>query len=65
MDLISLVVTILIIGLIVWLLLYVISMVPLPPPFGQVARVIVIVLACLWLISLLLRVTGVDLNLKF
>lgn len=58
MDLISLLVTILVVGLIVWLLLYVIDMLPLPAPFGQIARVIVIVIAVIWLIRVLLAATG-------
>jgi len=62
-GLISLVVTILIVGLVVWLLLYVISIIPLPHPFGQVARIIVIVVACLWLIKMLLGVSGIQLAL--
>jgi hypothetical protein len=61
MDLLSLVVTILIVGLIVWLLLYVIDLIPLPAPFGQIARAVVIVIAVIWLIKILLAVTGIHL----
>lgn len=63
MDLISLLVTILILGLIVWLVLYVISVIPLPAPFGQVARIVVIVIACIILIKILLGLTGVSLHI--
>ena len=63
MDLISLLVTILVVGLVVWLLLYVISILPLPAPFGQVARVVVILIAVIWLIKILLGVSGVHLAL--
>lgn len=59
MDLISLLVSVLVIGLIIWLLLWVIGMLPLPAPFGQIARVIVIVIAVLWLIRLLMGFSGV------
>jgi hypothetical protein len=63
MDLISLLVTILIVGLVVWLLLYIISIIPLPEPFAQVARVLIIVIACIWLIKILLTIGGVHLTL--
>lgn len=63
MDLISLLVTILVLGLIIWLCLYVISIIPLPAPFGQVARIIVIVVGVIILIRILLTVTGVHLAL--
>jgi hypothetical protein len=63
MDLVSLLVTILVVGLVVWLLLYLIDMLPLSAPFGQVARIIVIAIAVIWLIKLLLGVAGVSLML--
>ena len=63
MDLISLLVTILVIGLVCWLILYVIDQLPLPAPFGQVARIIVIVVGVLLLIRVLLSLTGVSLSL--
>ena len=59
MDLLSLLVTILIVGIIIWLLLYIINLLPLPAPFGQIARVIVIVIALIWLIRLLVSAVGV------
>ena len=63
MDLLSLLVSILVIGLVCWLILYVIDQIPLPAPFHQVARVIVIVIAVILLIRLLLGLTGVHLAL--
>ena len=63
MDLISLLVTILVLGLIVWLVLYVIDILPLPAPFGQVARIVVIVIACIILIKILLGLAGVSLHI--
>lgn len=57
-GLISLLVYVLVIGLIVWLALWVISQLPLPAPFAQIARVIVVVVACLILIGLLWDVAG-------
>ena len=43
-------------------MLYVLSVIPLPPPFQQVARVIVTVIACLVLILLLLDFAGIGLG---
>ena len=63
MDLISLVITIVVLGLVVWLLLYVIDLIPLPAPFAQVAKAIVMIIAVLFLIKILLSVTGVHLAL--
>jgi hypothetical protein len=45
----------LVIGLIIiGLLWYVVSVLPLPEPFGRVAQVVIIVLAFLWLIYVLM-----------
>jgi hypothetical protein len=63
MDIVSLLITILVVGLVVWLLLYLINLIPLPEPFGQVARVIVIAIAVIWLIKVLLAASGVHLVL--
>jgi hypothetical protein len=57
-GLIALVVYIIVIGLIVWLLLYLIEALPLPAPFGQIARVVVIAIAVLFVIMLLLSLVG-------
>ncbi len=57
-TLVSLLVTLLIGGLILWLLLFVIGLIPLPEPFKQIATVIVYVIAVIWLISLLLPFAG-------
>lgn len=53
-SLISLLVYILVLGIVLWLALYIIGVIPLPEPFGQVARVVIIVIGCLILILLLL-----------
>lgn len=58
-SLITLLIYILVIGIVLWLALYVIQQIPLPPPFAQVARVIIIVVGCLILILLLLNFIGV------
>jgi hypothetical protein len=49
-----------IIGVIVWLLLYLIDVVPLPEPFNRVARVAIIVVGVLIIILLLLQFIGAD-----
>ena len=41
-----------------WLLLYVVDTLPLPPPFPQVARVVIVVIGCIFLIYLLLSIVG-------
>jgi hypothetical protein len=53
-GLINLLIYVVIVGLLVWLALYVISIIPLPAPFGQVAKVIIYVIAILIVILLLL-----------
>jgi hypothetical protein len=57
-TLLTLVIYILIIGVIFWLIDYVIQMVPLPAPFAQVVRVILAVVAVIIVILLLLRLVG-------
>ena len=47
--LIELLIAVLIVGLLVWLALYVIDLLPLPAPFGNVAKVIVLVLAIVYI----------------
>lgn len=63
MDLVSLLVTILVIGLVLWLLLYVVERLPLPAPFSQVARIIIIVIGIIMLIRVLMTVAGVPATL--
>jgi len=63
MDLVSLLITILVLGLIIWLILYVLSIIPLPEPFGQVARIIVIVIGVIFLIKILLGLSGVHVGI--
>jgi hypothetical protein len=49
---------VIVLGLVIWLLLYVIDAVPLPDPFNRVARVCIIVIGVLILILLLLNLIG-------
>ena len=57
--LISLVIYLIVVGLILWLLLYLVQTIPLPAPFNQVARVVIMVLGVLILIVLLLQFAGI------
>jgi len=53
-----LVVYILIVGLIFWLLNYLVDAIPLPEPFNKVAKVVLLVAAVLIVIILLLQALG-------
>lgn len=50
----SILVTILVMCIIFGLIWWIISLIPLPQPFGQIARVVIAVIFCIWLIYLLL-----------
>ena len=52
--LVTLIIYILILGLVCWLLLYLIDFIPVPEPFNRVAKVVVMVGSVLILILLLL-----------
>jgi len=56
-SLVYLVIYLIVIGLVIWLLTYLIDIVPLPEPFGRVARIVIGVLI---VILLLLQFVGVD-----
>jgi hypothetical protein len=58
--LITFVVYLIVIGIIVWLLLFLIDAIPLPEPFHRVARVLIIVVSVLIVILLLLQFIGTD-----
>jgi len=53
MDLIGLLVTVIIAGLIFWVLWYIVRMLPLPEPFRTVAMVVLGLIAVIFLLSLL------------
>ncbi len=57
-GLVPLLINIVVVGLILWLLLWLISYVGLPEPFAKVGRVILAVVAVIWLINLLLGLAG-------
>lgn len=57
-DLVNAVVWIIVAGIIFWLLTFLIDYLKIPEPFNRVARVILIVVAVLFLINLLLMLVG-------
>lgn len=58
-GLIHLLIVVLILGLIFWLLWWALSQLPLPTPFAQIARFILILIFVLILIGLLLPLAGI------
>jgi hypothetical protein len=56
--LINLVIYLLIVGLILWLLIYIIDTIPLFAPFKQVARIVITVIGCIILILILASLLG-------
>ena len=56
--LISLLITVIIVGLTFWLLMWAIGSIGIPEPFNKVARVIVILAAVLYLLDVLLGLGG-------
>jgi len=57
-SLVHLVIYLIVVGVILWLLLYLIDTVPMPEPFHRVARVVIIVVGVLIIILLLLNFVG-------
>jgi hypothetical protein len=57
-SLVMLVVYLIVIGLVIWLLTYLIDAIPLPEPFNRVARVAILVIGVLIVIVLLLQFAG-------
>lgn len=55
---IPLLVNILIILIVVGLLYWIVTQLPLPPPVKQIATVVVVVICVLWLVYLLLPLAG-------
>lgn len=55
---IGLLVTVLIMCIIFGVIWWIITLIPLPPPFMQIARVVIAVIFLIWLIYLLLPLAG-------
>jgi hypothetical protein len=56
--LITLIIYILVVGILVWLVLWIVDSIPLPEPFNRIIRILVIVVAVLIVILLLLQLAG-------
>jgi VIT1/CCC1 family predicted Fe2+/Mn2+ transporter len=57
-SLLGLLVTLVVAGLVVWLLWWFIGYIGLPEPFNKVARVIIALVAVIFLINLVMQLTG-------
>lgn len=57
-SLIHLVIAIIVVGLVLWLLNYLVTAVGLPEPFSKVAKVVILVIGVLFLINCLLGLVG-------
>lgn len=57
-TLISLVIYIIVIGLLLWLLQFVVDNIPMLAPFRQIARVLIMVIGVIFLIVILLSLLG-------
>ena len=57
-PLVNLLVQVVVVGLICWLLWWFVTWIALPEPFNKVARVIIALVAVLFLINILLKVSG-------
>jgi hypothetical protein len=51
-------VTILVMCIIFGLIWWIFTLIPLPAPFGQIARVVIVVIFVVWLLYLLVPLTG-------
>lgn len=58
-GLIAILINIIVIGLVCWLLWWLIGYVGLPEPFNKIARILIAVVAVIILIKILLGLTGV------
>lgn len=56
--LINLIIYLLVVGILIWLVLYIVDAIPIPDPFNRIIKLVVVVLACLIIILLLLQVLG-------
>ncbi len=57
-SLVHLLIQIIVIGLICWLLFWAVGKIGLPEPFNKIAVAIIVLIACLFLINLLLTLSG-------
>ena len=59
-TLVSLLFSLVVIGLIVWILLWALQEISLPEPFNKIAKVVIILFAAFFLVSLLLPFTHLN-----
>lgn len=57
-SLVSLLITVIVVGVICWLLWWLVSYIGLPAPFDKVCRVLIALVAVVFLINAILQVTG-------
>lgn len=57
-SLVQLLITVIVVGVICWLLWWLVSYIGLPAPFDKVCRVIIALVAVIFLINAILQVTG-------
>lgn len=57
-SLVHLLITVIVVGVICWLLWWLVSYIGLPAPFDKVARVLIALVAVVFLINAILQVTG-------
>jgi hypothetical protein len=65
MDLVGFLITLLILGIVLYLLIWLVDSAPIPEPFKAVLHWLVIAIAVIWLISLLLGLAGYDAGTRF
>jgi hypothetical protein len=58
--LINLIIYLLVLGILIWLVLYVVDAIPIPEPINRIIKVAVVVIAALVVILLLLQLLGVS-----
>lgn len=56
---INLLVSIVVVGLVVWLFLYLIDYIGIPQPFNKVIKILVMLISVVWLLGVLLPLIGV------
>ncbi len=61
-SLVSLLVLLIVVGLVLWLIIWAIDMLPLPAPFGQVAKVIVVLICVLIVLFYALPLIGISIG---
>lgn len=61
-ELITLIIYLLVLGIILWLIYYVLDAIPIPEPINRIVKIAVVVIVSLVVIVLLLQLIGVNLG---